>query len=261
MAFAPKVRVTVFDKNMNLLLRADPIFKTLFGNITTLTEFNTFLAKNEMLNNNFTTKLQMNDKEYHLCCKFLDLKETYEFHFFLLCDEWIIVNPTGRHDIYDQQTGLLTERSLLSQLEHELQKIARDNNAHNAILIDISHMRDINETFGYLAGDSIIKSVANTLRLKTRKADVLGRYHGDKFIVLLHRTDNTGVAHYIKKLEKSLYSINYHFDNLTFNIKINYGIASIKPGDTLDFLLERLHSDLLGYKKRFPTAIEYFQQS
>jgi diguanylate cyclase (GGDEF)-like protein len=259
MSVAPKIRVAIFDKNMNILLRSDPLFKTFFGDITTLTDFNAFLAKNEMLNNNFTTKLHINDKEYHLCCKIVDMQETYEFHFFLLSDEWIIVNPSGRHDIYDQLTGLLTERSLLSLLEHEINKTARDNNTHNAIIIDISHLQDINEAFGYLAGDSIIKSVANTLRLKTRKADVLGRYHGDKFIVILHKTDNAGVEHYIKKLENELHRVKYHFDDLTFNIKINYGIASIKPGDTLEFLLQRLQSDLLGYKKRCRTEIEYFK--
>ncbi len=259
MAVVPKLRVAVFDKNMNLLLQSDPMFKTLFGNITTLTDFNAFLAKNEMLNNNFTTKLQMNDKEYHLCCKIVDMRETYEFHFFLLSDEWIIVNPTGRHDIYDQLTGLLTERSLLALLEHEIDKTGRDNNTHNALIIDIVHIRDINEAFGYLAGDSVIKSVASTLRSKTRKADVLGRYHGDKFLIILHKTDNAGTERYIKKIENVLPGIRFHFDDLTFNMKINYGIASIKPGDTLDFLLERLHSDLLGYKKRFRTEIEYFK--
>lgn len=257
MATPPKIRVATFDKNMNLLLRADPMFKTLFGNITTLTDFNNFLAKNEMLNNNFTTKLHMNDKEYHLCCKVLDLQETYAFHFFLLSDEWIVVNPTGRHDIYDQLTGLLTERSLLSLIEHEIERTIRNKSTHTAVIMDIAHLQDINEAFGYLAGDTIIKSVANTLRLKTRKSDALGRYHGDKFITILHKTDESGTAPYIKNLDAALHNIRFHFNDLNFHITINYGITISKPDDTLDVLLERLHQNLLQNKETSRTDIEY----
>jgi len=59
----PKVRAVVFDKNMNLLLRSDPIFEVLFGKIATLTDFNTCLAKNEIPDTRLKEKLQHKHKE------------------------------------------------------------------------------------------------------------------------------------------------------------------------------------------------------
>ena len=254
----PKVRAVVFDKNMNLLLRSDPIFEILFGTIETLTDFNTFLAKNEMLDESFTKKLQMNNKEYHLCYRFIDLVETFEFHFFLLGDEWIVVNPTGRHDIHDELTGLLTERSLLSLLSHEIARTHRDKEIHTAIIIDIGHLKEINEAFGYLTGDTIIKSVAQVLNKRTRKSDSLGRYMGDKFVSVLHKTDMAGTMRYIKKLETAIRTLKFNYHDINFRVNINCGITTTQPDDTLFSLLERLQTDLLIKKEESTADIDYF---
>jgi diguanylate cyclase (GGDEF)-like protein len=254
----PKVRAVVFDKNMNLLLRSDPIFETLFGTIETLTDFNTFLAKNEMLDESFTKKLQMNNKEYHLCYRSIDLAETFEFHFFLLGDEWVVVNPTGRHDIHDELTGLLTERTLLSQLSHEIARAHRDRETHTAIIIDIGHLKEVNEAFGYLTGDTIIKSVAQVLNQRTRKSDSLGRYMGDKFVSVLHKTDMIGTMRYIKKLETAIRTLKFHYQDINFRVNVNCGITMTQPDDTLHSLLQRLQTDLLAKKEASTADIDYF---
>ena len=253
-----QVRTVVFDKNMNLILRSDPIFEILFGQITTLTQFTTFLAKNTMLNENFLTKLNISGQEYHVCYKTIDLEDTYEFQFFLLGIDWVIINPAGRDDIHDQLTGLLTQRSLISLLEHEIKRTAREKNIYTAILIDIAHLQDINEAFGYLAGDSIIKSVAETLDTQTRGSDSLGRYKGDKFIALLHNTDLKGANLYFEKLNRAIGSIKFRFNDLNFHIKVNYSLTSSIQDDTVDLLLARLESALIKSKEGSESHIEYF---
>ncbi len=252
------IKTVVFDKNMNLILRSDPIFEQLFGNIKTLTEFNTFLSKNTMLDEKFLTKLNISGKEYSVCYKTVDLAETYEFHFFLLSDEWVIVDPSGRQDIYDQLTGLLTERSVISLLRHEIKRASRNKEVFTALIIDISNLKDINEAFGYIAGDTIIKSVAGTLDVNTRGSDSLGRYKGDKFLVILHKTDLNGTLKYIQKFEKSLQSIKFHFDDIHFYAKIKYGIASSTQDDTAEQLISRLQNALNKAKESSASHFEYF---
>ncbi len=252
------IRTITFDKNMNLILHSDSMYETLFGGIKTLTEFNTFLAKNTMLDEKFLTKLNIGGKEYHVCYKTVDLEDIYEFHFFLLSDDWVIVNPTGRHDIYDQLTGLLTERSQLSLLIHEIKRASRNKEIFTALIVDISHLKDINEAFGYLAGDSIIKSVADTLRVNKRGSDSLGRFKGDKFIILLHQTDMTGTLKYIQKFEKALRTIKFHFDDLNFYVKTNYGITVYAEDDSTESILNRLQSALDTSKEGASSHIEYF---
>lgn len=252
------IKKAVFDKNMNLLLSADPIYQTLFGNIRTMTEFNNFLSKNTMLDEKFLAKLNIQDKEYHVCYKTVDLKDTYEFHFFLLSDDWIIVSPAGRQDIYDNLTGLLTERSLISLLAHEIKRALRDKQTFTALEIDIAHLKDINEAFGYIAGDNIIESVAKILNKNTRGSDSLGRYKGDKFIVILHKTDMTGTLKYIKKFENALKAVKFTFDDLNFYVKVNYGITSFVENDTVENLLSKLRNDITRYKQGAVSTIEYF---
>lgn len=256
-----KLRTIIFDKNMNLVIKSDPIYPTLFGNITTLTDFNTFLAKNTMLDEKFLQQLDINGKEYHVCYKTVDKADTYEFHFFLLSDDWVIVDPTGRQDIYDQLTGLQTERSALSLIKHEIKRHSRDGSIYTALIADIAHLKDINEAFGFLAGDTIIKSVAETLLRTTRGSDVVGRYKGDKFIIVLYKTDEAGTKKYIEKFEKALNTTKFHFNDVYFNAKINYGITTHATDDTIDFLLERAHTALIKAKKENPIPIEYFSMT
>ncbi|PHR58426.1 MAG: hypothetical protein COA44_03000 [Arcobacter sp.] len=257
MAKAQKIITIVFDKNMNLLLRTDPVFTFLFPHITTLTSFNTFLAKNRMLEDNFLAKLNIQGKEHHVCYKCIDLQETFEFQFFLLDDDWMIVNPTGRHDIHDQLTGLLTQRSLIALLDHEIKSAIRDKDDYTALIIDISHLTDINETFGYLAGDTIIKTIAKLLQDASRSSDPLGRYKGDKFIIMLHKTDLDGALHFIKKFEKSLLSQRFHFSDINFNIQVNYALSCVTPTQTVDALLDHLHQQLLSAKETASLEMKY----
>lgn len=258
MSASQGIRTVVFDKNMNLILRSDPMYEVLFGNIKTLTEFNTFLSKNTMLDENFLNKLKISGKDYHVCYKTIDMDETFEFHFFLLSDEWVIVNSGGRQDIYDKLTGLLTQRSILSLLTHEISRASRDKEVFTTLLIDIAHLKDINEAFGFLAGDSIIKSVADILNTNTRGSDSLGRYKGDKFIVILHKTDHTGTLKFIKKFEQALRKVTFHFEDLSFFVKINYGITSRTEDDSLEYMLNRANNALAAAKEANVTHIEYF---
>jgi len=258
MSRAQKIIKVVFDKNMNVLLQSDPVFSYLFPNIVTLTSFNTFLAKNKMLDENFLAKLNIHGKEHHVCYKNSDLAETFEFEFFLLDDEWMIINPTGRHDIHDQLTGVLTERSLVALLDHEIKSFMRDKKSYTAVMIDIAHLQDINETFGYIAGDTIVKTIASLLQEHSRGSDPLGRFQGDKFIIMLDQTDKTGAEKFIKKVQKALLARHFHFSDLHFNINVDYALTLIQPNDDVDTLVERLQNELKEVKRTSTNQIQYF---
>ena len=256
----PKLQETktvVFDKNLNRIIHSDPLFEALFENIYTLTDLNAFLAQNGMLDEGFLKKLNMGGKEHHLCYQSVDLDDTFEFRFFLLADSWFVVNSTGCYDIHDQLTGLMTEKSILSLLGHEIKRISRNHEQSTAILIDVRHLKNINEMFGYLAGDYVIKEVANVLEKNTRGSDATGRFKGDKFIVILHQTDTHGTMQYINKFEESLKQINFAFNDMNFDIKLKYGVTMCKKDDTVDTLMQRLSKALTKAKKSRIADIEY----
>ncbi len=257
MSTLQEVKTVVFDKNLNRITHSDPVFEALFENIYSLTALNSFLAQNSMLDENFLHKLNMGGKEYHLCYQTKDLDETFEFKFFLLSDAWFVVNPTGCYDLYDQLTGLMTEKNILSLAKHEIKRGMRDKKHSTCVILDIKHLKNVNEMFGFLAGDYVLKEITRTLKKATRGSDALGRFKGDKFFIILHKTDAHGTMKYIQKFEEALKEINFCFNDFNFDVELNYGVTMTKEDDTIIDLLERCHKALSKAKKSRSSNIEF----
>lgn len=252
-----EVKTVVFDKNSNRIVQSDPLFETIFDNITELSALNTFLAQNSMLDEEFLTRLTVDGKAHHLCYHRNDLAESFEFHFFLLSEEWSIVNPSAACDIYDQLTGLRNEKNILSLLKHEINRAARDKNSSAAVIMDISHLKNINEMFGYLAGDYVLEKVSKTVSSTSRLSDATGRYKGDKFIILLYKTDTHGTMQYLKRFEAKFKQIALCYNGFNFDIEFNYGITLTKENDSVSTLLERANKALGKAKKSRGANIEF----
>ncbi len=252
-----EVKTVIFDKNLNRIIQSDPIYEALFKNIYTLTDLNAFLAQNEMLGEGFLNKLSMGGKEHHLCYRTKDNDDTFEFQFFLLAESWLVVNPTGSYDLHDSLTGHFTEKTILSLLKSEISRTARDKEDCTALIIDIDHLKNINEMFGFLAGDYILKEHAKALKANTRSSDFIGRFKGDKFLVILHKTDAHGAMQYITKLEASLKKTSFQFNELNVLVDLHYGVTMIKADDTVNSLIERVQNALKKAKKSRASHIEF----
>jgi diguanylate cyclase (GGDEF)-like protein len=235
-----EVKTVIFDKNLNRVLETDPIFEALFENIYTLTDLNAFLAQNGMIDQKFIHKLNISGIEHHLCYHTVDNVDSFEFHFFLLSDSWLIINPTGCSDITDRLTGLLNEQNIISLLKHEIKRVQRDKDAATTIIMDIDHLKNINEMFGFIAGDYVLQNIAKILKENTRGSDAVGRYHGDKFIISLHKTDAHGTMQYIKNSPKLLMTLTSLLMILTLMLKSPLVLPYVKNMTLrLNFLKEQ----------------------
>ena len=257
MAKAIEIKTVIFDKNINRVTQSDPIFEALFENIYSLTELNSFLAQNGMIDEKFIHKLNVSGIEHHMCYNTVDHTETFEFNFFLLSDSWLIINPTGCSDINDRLTGLLTEQNIISLLKHEIKRTQRDKEAATTIIMDIDHLKNINEMFGFIAGDYVLQSVSKILKENTRGSDAVGRYKGDKFLISLHKTDTHGTMQYIKKFEEALKNIEFSFNDFNFDVDVTFGVTQVKEHDTATSLLERTTTALTKAKKSPSSHVEF----
>ncbi|WHT16395.1 GGDEF domain-containing protein [Crossiella sp. CA-258035] len=108
------------------------------------------------------------------------------------------------HAATDRLTGLLDRWGWDERAPAELAQAAAQQDSLALLVIDIDHFKRFNDRFGHIAGDAVIKAVADTVRRSTRETDVLGRYGGhggDEFLVLLRQTDAAealSVAHRIR---------------------------------------------------------------
>jgi len=257
MAKMQEIRTVIFDKNLNRIVKTDKVFEVLFKNIYSLTEFNSFIAQNSMMDEKFICRLTIKGKAHNLYYSCVDKAETLEFNFFILNDSWSTISHMGCHDINDRLTGVLTEQNVLSLLKHEIKRTIRDKDATTVLILDIKALKNINEMFGFLAGDYVLKTVAKTLEENTRGSDALGRYKGDKFIVALHKTDTYGTMQYIKKFEAGLNKINFNFNGFDFDVELSFGVTLCDKGDTLTALVERTNKALRKAKKSHDSNIEF----
>ena len=105
-----------------------------------------------------------------------------------------------RQSIRDPMTGLFNRRYLLLRLDEEFSRARRHRTPLSLAFFDVDHLKQINDAFGQVAGDSVIRGVARTIRGSVRKEDVLGRIGEEAFGVVLPANRYRGAATFANKL-------------------------------------------------------------
>jgi diguanylate cyclase (GGDEF)-like protein len=106
-----------------------------------------------------------------------------------------------RHmSITDGLTGLYNQRYLMEQLEREVQRAARHEHPLSIIMLDIDHFKSYNDTFGHLEGNKLLKEVSRILADNTRHTDIVARFGGEEFCLLLHEVEKQGAARFAQRL-------------------------------------------------------------
>jgi|GEM_PF-991769 len=103
----------------------------------------------------------------------------------------------------DTLTKLFSRRHFFSILENEIEKADRYNFTVSMIMLDIDHFKDINDTYGHLAGDNILRHLGAFLKNTVRSSDYVGRYGGEEFLILLPGTDLDGAYQTAEKIRKN----------------------------------------------------------
>lgn len=127
----------------------------------------------------------------------------------------------------DGLTQIYNRRYFEETLERELARCNRYNRALSLVLIDIDHFKNVNDSFGHLAGDHILKSLASTIKTRIRREDILSRYGGEEFSLLLPEVDLPGAATLAEKTRKVIEKHKFEFDNQHIPVTVSLGVATI----------------------------------
>lgn len=134
---------------------------------------------------------------------------------------------------FDWMTGVLNKAYFLRQAEEELQKSLRNRVPLAFMLVDIDALKEINDTLGHLAGDTVIREFAKRLKRFVRKIDLIGRFGGDEFMIMLsHKTEQQArvVAERLKRtMEKAII-----FESNRINATFSMGIVGVKGDEETD---------------------------
>lgn len=149
----------------------------------------------------------------------------------------------------DPLTGLANRRHLLEQLQREFTRAHRYRRPLSLIYLDLDGFKAINDRFGHLFGDEILRGVATAMSAVLRSADLLARIGGDEFAVLLPETTIDGAERVTLKLRKALSAYSNHLGPTLPTLTFCAGVGQLREDDqSIEDLLAR--SDEAQYKAK-----------
>ncbi len=152
----------------------------------------------------------------------------------------------------DPLTGLWNRRYLNKEMSRVLNSAERYNYNFSLVFIDINCLKKINDTLGHDSGDLAIKTIAKLLNDTCRNTDIISRYGGDEFIILLEHTDRKGTENLVNRLKNKI-SEEHTNKNLSMDIGISTGIATF-PDDAKDIKTLLKIADKEMYKDKNPNT-------
>lgn len=141
--------------------------------------------------------------------------------------------------IHDELTGLYNRRFLLDALARERSRATRLNAGFAVCLFDIDHFKSVNDSFGHATGDAVLKHFAAISNAGLRGADVLGRYGGEEFLLVLPDTDLTGAGSAAERVRAAVEAAAFPQLPAGRLITVTAGIAAWKREETAQDLLGR----------------------
>lgn len=127
--------------------------------------------------------------------------------------------------VTDSLTGLYNRRFFYTRLEEEFSRALRYDEQFSLILIDLDKLKAINDTYGHVVGDKVIRRIAKCLKSSVRKGDVVGRLGGDEFGYIMLNANEELAFNFSKRLQKSLASVA--FKEMADKPTMSMGIAGI----------------------------------
>ena len=133
--------------------------------------------------------------------------------------------------ITDDLTGLYNSRFLQGRIDYEVKRANRFKYDLSIIFLDLDLFKDVNDKHGHLTGSKMLKEVADLLILKTRNIDMVCRYGGDEFIILMPETSKKNALHVANKLRSAVKAHKFLTkEGINYHITSSFGVASF-PGD------------------------------
>jgi diguanylate cyclase (GGDEF)-like protein len=144
-----------------------------------------------------------------------------------------------RHRIYIEQTmkdgltALPNRAYLFKALDNELARARRYRRDLSVVMLDLDHFKSVNDTYGHLFGDKVLIKLAGTLREEIRRQDILGRYGGEEFLIILPETAGEAAAALMERCRWKVAEIPYDEDSGSspVSVTISAGIAEFNPDD------------------------------
>jgi diguanylate cyclase (GGDEF)-like protein len=160
----------------------------------------------------------------------------------------------------DSLTEIFNHGHFKSMLKREFSRHSRYGSMASLVMIDIDHFKRVNDTYGHQAGDMVIRRVAEVIRKHARDVDVVGRYGGDEFAVVLPDTDKAGTRVFCERLREGVEAMEVVYEGHSIRCTLSLGVADLsRPAHDFVTLVEWADQALYVAKKNGRNQVSVYE--
>jgi len=150
----------------------------------------------------------------------------------------------------DGLTEIFNKRKYEEEVQREFARAVRHRRPLSLVIFDLDEFKQINDSYGHLCGDFVLKRVASVARELTRPEEVLARVGGDEFVILVPETGISGAETLARKLRDRIEKLDHHYGDLPIAIACSFGVAELTPEMSTPHDLYRAADSALLHAKR-----------
>ncbi|NDV26325.1 GGDEF domain-containing protein [Desulfovibrio sp. JC010] len=130
----------------------------------------------------------------------------------------------------DGLTRVYNRRSFDERLVEEFKRHQRLNTDLSLLMVDLDHFKDVNDTYGHMAGDMVLEKVARMFETTFRSTDFIARYGGEEFVILLPHTNEEQAQMLAERVRTKIESCAMTYQDTSFNVTASIGVSAVRPG-------------------------------
>lgn len=138
-----------------------------------------------------------------------------------------LLEEVRRLAVTDDLTGLYNRRYFFEQAEREFRRAQRSHQPLSALILDVDYFKQVNDQYGHLVGDAVLRAVGQRLKKALRETDLLGRYGGEEFSVLLPETDLESAREVAERLQACIAGEPIPTEAGPLSVQISIGVAAL----------------------------------
>jgi diguanylate cyclase (GGDEF)-like protein len=161
----------------------------------------------------------------------------------------------------DGLTGTNNRAALDQTMLRELELARRHHHAMSFLILDVDHFKVINDTYGHSAGDYVLRSMVTCIKECLRSCDMLFRYGGEEFALLLSETEVEGAQQVAERVRQAIESYPFVFNGKDIIVTVSIGIACLNSRDNVERLFNKADAALYQAKAAGRNRVHTFAQS
>jgi diguanylate cyclase len=149
----------------------------------------------------------------------------------------------------DRLTELPNREAYELRIAEELHRFERYQRPFAFAVADLDHFKAINDTYGHLAGDKVLKVAAKVLRQRLRRSDFIARYGGEEFVIIMPETSAQDAVKTLDGIRLAIEQCPFHFHETRIKVTSSFGVTACIDGDSVESLFARADQALYQAKE------------